>query len=304
MSRLRLWIAAPVVVSLLALAGCANGSGVVADRDVAGTSSAAKRVRLVAVGDIACPPGSSVTSDTCQDAATARLAGQLAPDAVLALGDLQYPAGALADFKASYGKTWGALRDITLPVVGNHEYGTPGAAGFKKYFGIGGRTYSSSRVGAWRVYRLDSNCSIVDCAAQRRWLDRSLTKHPTRCSLIAFHHPRFSSGLHGDNPVMTKMWRTAMKHGVDVALSGHDHLYERFRPMRAYGRVDKARGITSFVSGTGGYSHYGFKRRAGSAYVQNTDFGVLLLKLRQGSFRWKFKSVDGETLDKGRRTCH
>ena len=297
-------IAATTILCSLVLTGCGAGAGTDSSAGSADRAAPANRARLVAAGDIACEPGSAVTSNACQQAATAKLARSLSPDAVLALGDLQYPAGSLADFRASYDKSWGALREITLPVVGNHEYGTSGAAGFKQYFGISGRTYGASRVGAWRIYRLDSNCTVANCAAQRKWLDRSLTKHPTRCSLIAFHHPRYSSGLHGNNPIMAKAWKVAMRHGVDVALSGHDHLYERFRPMRAYGRVDRARGITSFVSGAGGKSHYGFKKRAGSAYVQNEEFGVLLLKLRPSSFRWKFKSIDGETLDKGRRRCH
>ena len=54
----------------------------------------------------------------------------LNPDAVLALGDTQYERGAYADFLASWAASWGRLGDKVYPVVGNHEYLTPGAAGY------------------------------------------------------------------------------------------------------------------------------------------------------------------------------
>ena len=55
--------------------------------------------------------------------------------AVLALGDIQYEDGAGADFDLSYDPAWGRVKAITRPVPGNHEYHTPGAAGYYDYFG-------------------------------------------------------------------------------------------------------------------------------------------------------------------------
>src|SRR3712207_8762215 len=49
-----------------------------------------KRVEVVAIGDIACAPGSRVTTTTCRQGRTARLTKRIDPKAVLALGDLQY----------------------------------------------------------------------------------------------------------------------------------------------------------------------------------------------------------------------
>jgi hypothetical protein len=54
---------------------------------------------------------------------------------VLPLGDNQYEDGTLEKFQKSYALTWGQFQSITHPVAGNHEYETPGAAGYYKYFG-------------------------------------------------------------------------------------------------------------------------------------------------------------------------
>ena len=55
-------------------------------------------------------------------------------DALLTSGSILWMVQALA----SYGPSWGRLKSITRPVAGNHEYGTPGAAGYFDYFnGVG-----------------------------------------------------------------------------------------------------------------------------------------------------------------------
>ena len=88
-------------------------------------------VRLAAAGDIACSPisddfnGGAGTATTCHQlgVSNAILAGEY--DAVLPLGDLQYKSGTAAQFAASYDPSWGRLKAIAHPAVGNHDYGTP-----------------------------------------------------------------------------------------------------------------------------------------------------------------------------------
>ena len=122
-----------VVVTACALVLTACGSGERAAPDRAYAVASPGHLRVVAVGDIACPPGQPVTATTCQQAATASLARRLGPDLVLTLGDHQYQSGSTAEFQG-YAATWGALRAITRPALGNHEYLTRGAAGYYDYF--------------------------------------------------------------------------------------------------------------------------------------------------------------------------
>jgi hypothetical protein len=88
-------------------------------------------------------------------------------------------------------------------------------------------------------------------SAQERWLRADLEAHPDRCTLAVPHHPRFSSGLHGDNRAVTPLWRALYEAGVGIVLSGHDHVCERFLRMSPDGRSDPERGIRSFVGGPG-----------------------------------------------------
>ncbi len=262
---------------------------------------------VVAVGDIACPPGEERTATQCQQGRTARLASELDPDAVLALGDLQYQTGSLRSFRRSYAKSWGALRDLTHPMPGNHEYGTEDARGYYRYFRHrqpGRPGYYAFDLGDWRIYALNSNCEEIRCGRQYEWLREDLEDNPRDCSLFAMHHPRWSSGEHGSDEDMSRFFFMAYRHRVEMVLAAHDHDYERFKRMNAQGERDED-GVLSFVTGTGGKSLYRFEEiEDGSAYRRSGHFGVLRLSLRPDRFRFAFKDVNGRTPDSGRRTCH
>lgn len=265
-------------------------------------------MRVVAVGDIACEPGQPPSGTRCQQAATAALATRLDPDLVLTLGDHQYDASSLAELQGSYDKSWGALLPITRPAIGNHEYQTPGATGYYTYFRDrqpGPPGYYRVVAGGWNVYVLNSNCGKVSCRYQARWLNRQMSAHPSRCSIVTMHHPRYSSGLeHGNDPGVKPLWRAAYRHRNDLVLSGHDHDYERFRPMDARGHVKRRRGMVQFVAGTGGRNLYHLgKRKRGSVYFQARTPGVLFLALGAGAYSWSFRSTSGAVLDSGSRRC-
>lgn len=264
-------------------------------------------VTVVAVGDISCPPGAAATAGTCRQRATARLAARLDPHTVLTLGDLQYDTGTYLEYRLSYDASWGDLRPLTRPAPGNHEYGTPGALGYYRYFQHrqpGPPGWYAYRVGAWRMYALNSECGIVDCDAQRRWLGRQLVAHSRACTLMYLHRPRYSSGTdHGSDPSVQGLWRAADRHGVDVALAGHEHSYERFVRMDAAGNPT-ANGIQSFVVGTGGRSLYALGApETGSVVRYNDDFGVLAMRLRADSYAWRFQTIAGTLVDSGARDC-
>jgi hypothetical protein len=292
------------------LAGCGSGTSTPSATDGHATSEARLAAGEppptgVAVGDIACAPGKRTTRTTCRQAKTARAALALGPTRVLALGDLQYERGRYRAFKRSYAKSWGALRSITWPVPGNHEYETSGARGYYRYFAAqqpGAPGYYRRQLGDWQLYLLNSNCSKVDCIAERDWLAQEMDAHPSTCSLIAFHYPRFSSGEHGSTRGMRKFWRVADARGADVALSGHDHDYERFLPMDASGQADPD-GIRQFVSGGGGRSLYPRQSSAPGSQVFLARFGVLELTLRSDSYSWRFLTPRLRVRDSGSAAC-
>ncbi|CAN5539463.1 hypothetical protein BH11ACT8_BH11ACT8_07600 [soil metagenome] len=302
------WIAGCVLL-LLALGACGSSpSRVPPDQRHGPAGSTAsgddQAVSVVAVGDLVCESDEAPTATTCQQQATADLAAGLQPQTVIALGDLQYEAGSRAEFEKAWAPTWGQFDDILAPVPGNHEYGTPAAADYRSYFRTG--SYYARDIGGWRVYLLDSNCEEVDCAEESAWLSDQLAQQPTLCTAVAMHHPRVSSGAHGSNDALEPLWAAAVDGGVDLALAGHDHDYERFGHLDDQGEpIDGSGGTRAFVVGTGGKSLYPLRdfRRHGSEFAQDTTFGVLHLTLAPDGYDWQYVAVDGSVLDQGSDSC-
>ena len=259
---------------------------------------------LVGAGDIATCEGQG-------DEATAALLAAI-PGTVFAAGDLAYPDGTDRDFARCYDPSWGAVKDRTLPALGNHELDKGDeAAGYFDYWGSRGGTpgqgWYAADVGTWRVVVLDSNCDAVSCATdgpQATWLRGELGAHRSRCLAAIWHHPRFSSGEHGDDRRMAVLWELLQQGGADVALVGHDHDYERFAPMLADGTPDP-RGIREFVVGTGGAPLRAVgDMRPNSQVHQSDSHGVLRLALRPDGYDWAFIPVPGATFtDIGSAAC-
>lgn len=226
----------------------------------------------------------------------AQLTGALIRDLpypVLAAGDLAYPNGTPAEFTNCYAPHWGAFKSRTYPAPGNHDYKTPGAAGYFGYFGAQAgdpaKGYYSFDLGAWHIVSLNSNRELAAGSPQLTWLEQDLREHRQRCVLAYWHHPRFSSGPHGNDPRSQAIWETLYRHRVSVVATAHDHDYERFAPMNDRGELDRVHGMRSFVVGTGGAALYELKQRHDLSMAwHNTGWGVLKLTLHPTRYEWAF----------------
>lgn len=231
---------------------------------------------------------------------------------MLPLGDLAYPDGTQTDFADCYDPTWGAAKDRSWPVPGNHEYRSSGAAPYFAYWGDAAGTplapYRVTDLNGWRVYLLSSECGqnndVCTMEAQLAWLQADLDAHPAACILAAFHRPRYSSGPHGSNTSVDGLWRALAGAGADVVLTGHDHLYERFTPLDADGQPAGG-GVRQWVVGTGGAQLYRFNDPLpGSEVRADESFGVLEVVLRPDGYDWDFHATLGTPFaDAGSGTC-
>jgi alkaline phosphatase len=275
---------------------------------------------LVGAGDI-----SDCGNDN--DGATARLVEGVLRQSTAAwaftLGDNVYPSGTLDEFARCYEPTWGRFKSRTLPVVGNHEYRTTNAAGFRGTFAgrftadgplwfardVAGKGNDGADV-RWHVVVLDSNCDEVDCgvgSAQHSFLVNDLKSTAAKtadCTVAMMHHPRFSSGHHGDADAVEPLWAALRTGGVDLVLAGHDHHYERFAPLAPDGKADEAAGIVSLVVGTGGKSHYPTLGTHAHSAVRVVDrYGALVLLPKKGGALMRFVGVDGAVHDHAELRC-
>jgi Calcineurin-like phosphoesterase len=258
---------------------------------------------LVGAGDIA-------NCNSPGDEATARLLDGIG-GTIFTAGDNAYMRGSASEFRDCYGPSWGRHRDRTYPTPGNHDYDSnDGARGYFDYFGDRagprGLGYYAYDVGTWRIYALNSEFEKVPGLGQSQmdWLRGELTSRPAPCSIAVWHKPLFTSGPNGDNPHMRDIFRLLYDNGVDVVLNGHDHLYERFAPQDASGRVDPARGIRQFTVGTGGVDTYTNPRVAPNSERILSVWGVFKLTLHTNSYDWEFVPVDPGFRDSGSGSCH
>ncbi len=283
---------------------------------------------IAAAGDIACDPADALfnhgdgTADRCAQMRTSDLLVGEDLDAVLVLGDAQYECGGHQAFLDSFSPSWGRVKPLIRPAVGNHEYKASGgtdcdptrsADGYFEYFGAAagerGKGYYSFELGDWHLVALNSNCSLVGgCGAtssQGQWFTANLAANPSDCTLAYDHHPRWSSGPHGNHTSMGHFYRTLYQADGEIFLSGHDHDYERFAPLAPDGSANPG-GVRQFVSGAGGGSHYPTTPTPGSnsQVAIDDEFGVLFLTLQDDAYQWAFVAEDGQILDSGSSTCH
>jgi hypothetical protein len=271
------WLAATalLVPSSIAVARAPAASGVT--------------VTVAAAGDIA-----HAGSPNIHQRQTANLiTSTIHPDEVFVLGDAQYEHGELAQFQRSYDPTWGAFKNITSPVLGNHEYETSGASGYFTYFAsqLNGRGstatdphagYYSFNVGEWHIVALNSNCHFANCNAQATWLRNDVANDGHMCEIVMYHDPGQGS-----------FESAAGAAKVDVVLAGHRHRYERWNNIHG-------RGLRLFVVGTGGKSAGTPNPHADGKFK---GYGVLRLDLGPTDYTWQFIDVGGQIRDSGSDSC-
>ncbi|HEY2906842.1 MAG TPA: metallophosphoesterase [Vicinamibacterales bacterium] len=81
---------------------------------------------------------------------------------------------------------------------------------------------------------LDSNRYVdPNDEALQRWIASDLSTTDARWRFVVFHHPPFNVGNeHYEVQHMRVLAPLLDTHGVDIVLSGHEHNYQRPRPMR------------------------------------------------------------------------
>jgi hypothetical protein len=266
-----------------------------------GTGAPGPPVVLAGAGDIGLCGSPAV-------AATAQLLDRV-PGIVFTTGDNAYPNGSAANFRDCYEPHWGRHKDRTLPTPGNHDYETPGAAGYYNYFGSSagpsGLGYYSYDAGSWHVIAVNSEIPVSTGSAQLQWLRADLQANRSPCTVAYWHRPLFTSGPNGPHPQMHELWRTLHEFNADLVITGHDHLYERFAPQDPDGRRDTARGIRQITVGTGGGPLYTPVTSAPNSERLGSVHGILKLTLSDGTYHWEFVPVPGASFsDAGQGSCH
>lgn len=280
----------------------------------AGAAALTDSVLLIAAGDIHTYCDRPPVLARAQ--ATANIIKRYPQARVFPLGDLAGEYSTAREFQC-YDRSWGAFKGRTYPVMGNHELSQdPRATAYYDYFngagvdsgraGRRGKGYYAMYYGGWRIFVANNNYK-QPIEEQQAWMAREMAAHPTKCTLVAWHRPLFTSstrpaGVHTAS-ILPSWWKTLYDGGAEVILNGHVHNYERFAELRPNGVVDTTRGLREFVVGTGGAGLYGFDAVLPQSSKRVSTWGVLLLTLWPNRYKWQFIDTAGVVRDSGSDTC-
>ncbi len=285
---------------------CGSRTGVRQFRTASGPGT--QRVQFSAMGDFG--TGGSLQRDVVTLLSPADKRGEL----LLALGDNAYSSGTEQEFQQHlFTPMAPLLRELPLfASPGNHEYVTNKAQPYLDNFYLPANNparserYYSFDWGHVHFISLDTSCTLglaeTGCeAAQKSWLaqDLAATKQPWK--VVFFHYPVWSSGEHGSQPKIQREYPPLFEqYGVDLVLTGHDHNYERTRPMKGTAVAPSGtRGVTYVVVGSGGASLRSFpgSQPGWTAYRNNTHGGFLSVVVDGGTLSAKFITVGGTVRD-------
>jgi hypothetical protein len=244
-----------------------------------------KSVRFAAIGD-----NGTGTKEQYDVAARMEQFHQRFPfEFVVMLGDNIYGGQTAADFKLKFEDPYKPLLDDGVKFyasLGNHD--NPNER-FYKPFNMGGKRYYSFKNANAAFFALDSNYMDPE---QVSWLQQQLSG----CSdwkICFFHHPLHSDGqFHGsDVDLRERIEPILEKNGVNVVLSGHDHVYERIAPQH---------GISYFLIGNSRQLCFHNLRRSSQmmkGYDEDCGFG--LFEIAGDELYFQIISRKGDTIDSG-----
>jgi acid phosphatase type 7 len=188
-------------------------------------------------------------------------------DLALVAGDFAYESGTRAEIDAHFFAMYPQLlRSVPFfPITGNHEYETEDAAPFREAFAL---PRNGGPGGEERWYSFDwgdVHFVALDTeqigSLQAGWLERDLSRNKRRWTVAYGHRPPYSSGEHGSDSNFRQTFSPILeRHGVPLVLTGHDHHYERTKPVH---------GTTYVVTGGGGNGTYGVARSDFTAFSES-----------------------------------
>ena len=212
-------------------------------------------------------------------------------DFVVMMGDNIYGGHKPKDFERKFEEPYKPLLDAGVKFyacLGNHDISNET---LYKPFNMNGQRYYSFKKGPVQFFALDSN--YMD-STQLDWIEHQLADSTAKWKVAYFHHPLYSDGrFHGpDVDLRNRLMPIFEKYGVNLVLSGHEHIYERVKPEG---------GIYFFLVGNSGELRYGNLRKGSDDMAKgfDTDRTFMVMEISGDKLYFQTISRTGQTVDSG-----
>jgi hypothetical protein len=221
-------------------------------------------------------------------------------DFVIMLGDNVYDGGTLEDYRLKFERPYETFLRSGVnfyATIGNHD---DARQPWYAPFHMQGRRYYTFLADQSLLARLtdtDVRFFMVDTETldrtQLAWLDRELARSKARWNIPAFHRPIYTSGRYSfpAQILRASLEPIFVRHDVRLALSGHEHFYQRTRPQS---------GVTYFISGGAGSLRRGdIRSSAISASGFDADYHFMLFEVTRDRVYFQAISRTGHSVDAG-----
>jgi len=193
------------------------------------------------------------------------------PNLVLTVGDNVYYNGTEAEYQTKWdpNNAFGAIRTNfpVLPSLGNHDARVSTDPYFKRFPELDRARYYSFDDHGVHFVALNTNEAIDPTSSQYQWLEKDLAASKDDWKVLYFHHPMISGYPKNTGPLKAALGPLIAKYGVDLIFAGHEHNYQRSKPIDAAGAVE-------IVTGGGGQTLHPFvTRQSAETSYRDVDFG-------------------------------
>lgn len=177
------------------------------------------------------------------------------PELVVTTGDNVYPTGRWEDYARNFDPpqymSSVAKRFPFMPSLGNHDLYMDD---LRPYFGhfphLKGNPYYTFIHKNAQFYALDGDQDLRPGSAQHAWLKKELAESKSKWKIVYLHYPMHSSKPMSEVKEIREAVEDLMaKYNVKLVIAGHEHTYERSKPIK---------GIVHIITGGGGQTAFGF----------------------------------------------
>lgn len=225
------------------------------------------------------------------------------PSFVLMGGDLVddgYVQSEWDNFFDSVNSLWIDSNNFTIPIIpclGNHEYN---ALKYYQQFALPGNEQWFSLNWGDLLHIIVLNSETTVTGSQLAWLQQDLEAHKDYLWKIAmFHQPAYTASRHAPRSDIVSAWCPLFdQYHVQVVVAGHNHCYERSKPIYKGAVVSEYSLGTMYVTaGSWGAPLYGVGSAAWLAYANSIYHFTVIEAYNNGTLSFGAYNTQGQIFD-------